>query len=72
MVSGISLSPVFIGVFGAVKFYCLFKRFVREPVQVLYFGCNRSYTGSFCPVIFYLVFLDKTIVYTHSDKLLPS
>lgn len=56
MVSGILLFLVFIGVCGAVKFYCLFKRFGRGAGLVLYFGCNKCCTGSYCPVIFYLLF----------------
>lgn len=56
MVSGILLFPVFIGVCGAVKFYCLFKRFGRGAGLVLYFGFNICCTGSSCLVIFYLVF----------------
>lgn len=56
MVSGILLFPVFIGVCAAVKFYCLFKRFGCEAGLVLYFGFNKSCTGSSCPEIFYLVF----------------
>lgn len=56
MVSGILLFPVFIGVCGAVKFYCLFKRFGRGAGLVLYFWCYKSCTGSSFPEIFYLVF----------------